>query len=318
MPLGNIIGFGSDGCNTMFGVKNSVVSRLKENFPGIIIQKCICHSLHLCASEACKVLPRHCEDLARNIYNYFKHSSKRQAQFAEFQEFYNVEPHTILRPSQTRWLSLNMVVNRIVEQWGPLQLYFTQEWVGHRLQSSETIANGLSDPKTKLFFYFLQWILPKFVELNAYFQNERVVITSLFSKMCETFRAIVLCYLKPNYVHKTDLSEIDLNNNSNFINLNEIYLGVRVLENINLLNDTQKDDFYIRCQRVLIVAATEIRKRFVFKDNILSQIGIFEPSYSKPKPTSIITLINALPRILKREDTDQKQKIDDQWRLYSN
>ena len=59
MPLGNIIGFGSDGCNTMFGAKNSVVSRLTVNFPGLIIQKCICHSLHLCASEACKVLPRH-------------------------------------------------------------------------------------------------------------------------------------------------------------------------------------------------------------------------------------------------------------------
>ncbi|XP_050311331.1 E3 SUMO-protein ligase KIAA1586-like [Anthonomus grandis grandis] len=117
LPLENIIGFGSDGCNTMFGSKNSVVTRLELNFPGIVIQKCICHSLHLCASEACKVLPRHCEDLARNIFSFFKHSSKRQAQLLEFQEFCQVEPHKILRPSQTRWFSLLMVVNRIIEQW---------------------------------------------------------------------------------------------------------------------------------------------------------------------------------------------------------
>lgn len=74
IPFENWVGFGSDGCNTMFGEHNSVVSRLILNFPGIIIQKCICHSLHLCASEACKVLPRYCEDLAREIYSFFKNS----------------------------------------------------------------------------------------------------------------------------------------------------------------------------------------------------------------------------------------------------
>nr|CAH7749980.1 unnamed protein product [Callosobruchus chinensis] len=72
IPPDNIIGFASDGCNVMMGSKNSVASRFRENFKGIIILKCICHPLHLCASEACKNLPRTPEDLARNIYNFFK------------------------------------------------------------------------------------------------------------------------------------------------------------------------------------------------------------------------------------------------------
>ncbi|CAH1736168.1 unnamed protein product [Aphis gossypii] len=58
VPLENVTGFASDGCNTMMGQWNSVSSRFKEDFPGVMIQKCICHSLALCASEACKVLPR--------------------------------------------------------------------------------------------------------------------------------------------------------------------------------------------------------------------------------------------------------------------
>ncbi|CAH1984317.1 unnamed protein product [Acanthoscelides obtectus] len=57
IPFQNIIGFGSDGCNTMFGANNSVVSRLKLNLLGIIVQKCICHSLHLCASGLVKFCP---------------------------------------------------------------------------------------------------------------------------------------------------------------------------------------------------------------------------------------------------------------------
>lgn len=58
IPLENVIGFAYDGCNTMMGQWNSVSSRFKEDFPGVMIQKCICHLLALCASEACKVLPR--------------------------------------------------------------------------------------------------------------------------------------------------------------------------------------------------------------------------------------------------------------------
>lgn len=69
VPLTNIIGFATDGCNVMMGAHNSVSSRLRNDLPGIKIFKCICHSMHLCTSEACKQLPRRCEDLARNIYS---------------------------------------------------------------------------------------------------------------------------------------------------------------------------------------------------------------------------------------------------------
>lgn len=57
VPLKNMIGFGSDGCNVMMGDNDSVKTRLMLDFPGIIITKCVCHSAHLCASEACKQLP---------------------------------------------------------------------------------------------------------------------------------------------------------------------------------------------------------------------------------------------------------------------
>jgi hypothetical protein len=72
VTLDDLIGFGADGCNTMMGEFNSFASRLQSSCPGIKVFKCICHSLHLCASQACKQLPEKCEILARNIYNFFK------------------------------------------------------------------------------------------------------------------------------------------------------------------------------------------------------------------------------------------------------
>lgn len=123
IPIKNIVGFGSDGCNVMMGCKNSVASRLKDECPGIVIMKCICHSAHLCASEACRTLPRRCEDLARNTHNFMKCSSKRQAQLLQFQAFLDLKQHKMLHPSQTRWLSLAAVVSRILQQWEALKLY---------------------------------------------------------------------------------------------------------------------------------------------------------------------------------------------------
>lgn len=135
---------------------------MKIEFPGIFIMKCVCHSAHLCASESCKRLPRSCEDLARNIFNFLKSSSKRQCEFSQFQTFLNLDPHKILHPSQTQWLSLTAVVDRVIEQWDALRLYFLDTVLVQRLLSTEHILAALNDPFMKLFYYFLQWALPKF------------------------------------------------------------------------------------------------------------------------------------------------------------
>lgn len=110
-----MIGFGADGCSVMMGVHNSVSSRFRSDSPGLLVIKSVCHSAHLCASEACKSLPR-CEDLAREVNNLFKCSSKRQSDYKQFQAFCYIKPHKIRLPSQTRWLSLVVVVQRLLEQ----------------------------------------------------------------------------------------------------------------------------------------------------------------------------------------------------------
>ena len=85
---------------------------------------CICHSAHLCASHACEKLPHTAEELLCDVYNYFSYSAKRQGVFKAIQSFAEVEPHKLLRPCQTRWLSLRACVSRVIEQRDVLILYF--------------------------------------------------------------------------------------------------------------------------------------------------------------------------------------------------
>jgi hypothetical protein len=110
----------------------------------------------LCASEACKQLPRSCQDFARNVYSFFKFSAKRQSEFVQFQKFVEVDEHKLLHPSATRWLSLEAVVNRILEQWPALTLYFNEKWLDQKLIATEQIYKCLNDPFMKLYFLFLK------------------------------------------------------------------------------------------------------------------------------------------------------------------
>lgn len=106
-----------------------------------------------------------CEDLARNVYNHLKSSAKRQSNLMMFQKYLELKPHKILHPSQTRWLSLVAVVERLLEQWEALKLYFNDTYLSEKLIITEHIFHALHDPFIKLYYLFLEWALPKFTRL---------------------------------------------------------------------------------------------------------------------------------------------------------
>lgn len=324
IPVLNIIGFASDGCNVMMGAHNSVASRFRQQCPGIFIMKCVCHSAHLCASEACKVLPRRCEDLAREIFNHFKCSSKRQCELVQFQTFLELKPHKILHPSQTRWLSLANVVSRILEQWEALKLYFSDIWLSEKVVSAELIFNSLHNPFIKVYYLFLEWVLPKFTKFNAFFQSDKVVITELHDKVCLLYKELLFSFMQREYVVKTDLERVNPSREDKYLKDTEMYLGLGVRSELDKIdskeNRLELSDFYKRCQDFLRVACMEIKKRYDFSDKIIPQLGCFIPenamsnSYREAIP-SLYSLIAELPLIVSPDDKSLIQRLDDQWRI---
>ena len=77
IPLKNIIGFSSDTTNVMVGEHNSVFAHLKTDCPEVACIKCSCHIIHLAASKACLKLPKHVEDMLRNVGSHFSRSYGR-------------------------------------------------------------------------------------------------------------------------------------------------------------------------------------------------------------------------------------------------
>ncbi|KAK3863207.1 hypothetical protein Pcinc_030997 [Petrolisthes cinctipes] len=85
-------GLATDGCNTMVGAHNSVISRFRELNPNITHIKCICHSLQLCTSYAMKKLPPHLEFMVAETHRYFANSTLRQQKYVALYATINLLP----------------------------------------------------------------------------------------------------------------------------------------------------------------------------------------------------------------------------------
>lgn len=209
-----------------------------------------------------------------------------------------------------------MVVNRMVEQWDALLLYFTNNVAEHRLQSSEMILHQLQNLQSRLFFYFLQFILPKFSLLNEFFQSEKVLLACVFKKYCESYKELLLLFMNAKYVNTNNLHDINPEDSEKYLPLNNLYLGVKVLNDIDKISSDLKYDFLFRCRKFLITACVQLKQRFDFRDDcFLNKISIFDLKNNECKNIhSLFQILKLFPRIVDLNDLNGLQKIDNQWR----
>ena len=145
LPWTKVTGYASDGENLMQEKNDSVLTRMKGVAPGLFVVKCYCHTFHLIAEHASKALSKTADQLIHDVYNYFKSSPNRQNSYAEFQSFLELYIQRILKPCQTRWLSVAKCVERILEQWPALELYYVAEADENKLPQADRILPGRQD-----------------------------------------------------------------------------------------------------------------------------------------------------------------------------
>ena len=319
IPCENMIGFASDTTNVMFGAHHSVVTLLKEKIPNLFVMRCLCHSAHLCASHACERLPRTVEDLVRDIYSFFSHSAKRLAEFERFQHFAQTEPHKILKPAQTRWLSLQMCVARILEQWSALELFFVNAAQRDRLVAAENVSNALKSPIFKMYFQFLDYVLPKFTSFNKLFQSERPNIHCLTQELVSLYKSLLSCYLTNAYIKSQPLARLDPTSKDHMLPLTNMYMGHSVANSLakpEIL--TMREDvrgFLEHCQLFYIEAALQVKQRFPIVDPVISSLSVLDPdALSTTQCSTILDVASKFPNVIAPSDL---QKLDDEWRVLS-
>ena len=320
--MNNIIGYSSDTTNVMFGENNSVSQPLKSEVPFVQLVKCSCHLIHLVSSYAALKLPKSLEDLCRDVFNHFHCSSKRQAVYKEFQNFFNVEPLKLLGPGQTRWLSLQACVNRILEQFEALKHYFTLVTNEDPTHSNDRIHKSLNNKFMLAYLEFLSYQLERFNSFNLLFQSAKPLLHGLKNEVESLIKSIASDFMVIDYVKKTTATAIDPTCIRFQVPLKQIYLGMAATATLHEMeaghpqNARPQDfeKFRTDCKNFFVEAILQIQKRFDLDAEIHTIIQCIVPANAASStPPSLGPICQQLPYLKEWLDTSV---LDREWRLH--
>lgn len=319
--LNNFVGFSSDTTNVMVGEYHSVFSLLKEEFPHIVCVRCSCHMAHLATSKACLKLPRHVEDLLRNIGSHFNRSALRRQKFKEFQHFFQVEIHKILSPALTRWLSIKECVDRVLEQYEPLKAYLTESVFEDPSVTTDNMLETMRNPFTKVYLEFMSYTLGLMTEFNLLFQSEKPLLFKVKPETETLLKTLCSNFINISIVKNKDIHKLNHENPSNFVPLENIYLGVLATDSFQDLKKKTNierhdlDSFLKTILSFYIELVKNIKDRFRFEDPIFKITEIIDPKTAQSFETK--SLKHILDRFPILKDHVDIQALDNEWRRHA-
>ena len=280
LNYGNLVGVGSDGANVMMGRRNSVLSRLKDKQPSLIVYHCNCHLAALIANHACSVLPDYLDDITIQTWYYFQKSPKRLRVFENYQDFTESKPHKLLKAGQTRWLSLELCVNRLLEQYEALLSYFRS--TDESSTMVQRIVTGLEKPLTKAYLMFLSDSLPIINNFNKVMQKRSPTIHYLYNEISSFVKKMLLRFLIPTSVQSVvNLTALDIKNNSLYLPLSQVFIGEKVKQLFssedNDISTAEMNKFKETCRDFWIKGSEYALKKLPLNDVLLKNLQWLTP-----------------------------------------
>jgi len=143
----------------MVSINNGVYIKILSEVPTLIHIPCVCHSLQLAVSAAANdTLPRNIEYLITETYNWFAHSTLRQAEYKNLYKVINDNhsPLKIVKACNTRWLSIETAVSSIIKQWVELKTLFNIARNKEKCYNAKILFQMYNDNNNFAYLTFLQ------------------------------------------------------------------------------------------------------------------------------------------------------------------
>ncbi|XP_023941123.2 uncharacterized protein LOC112048021 [Bicyclus anynana] len=314
-----MVRIGVDGANVMVGKHNSVTSIFKKELPDLIIVKCVCHSLHLCAEKAAESLPRQLEFLVRESHNWFSYSPKRLEYYRTLYETMNNnnDPKKIQGLSGTRWLARYHAIKTILEQWKELKLLFSIAKSDDKCFMAEQLYDIMRRHPFKALLIFLQNELKHVIQLNLLFQTNNVEPNKLFEDLFLLYKNLLKRLIVPSQLEKLVDSElIEFNFREHLMHTASMYFGFDFHSISRELEEKDLLDVRERCKNFLCSLAEQIQKRLPDNLSLLKTVADLHPrvATSQVKP-DIKPLLNYIQRT---HVYGKKNDIESEWYQLSN
>lgn len=213
--------------------------------------------------------------------------------------------------------SIQAAVDRVLQNWEALILFFTHECFEDDLPATQAILNQLKNPIFKVYYTFLSYILESVNRLNREFQAEKPQLHLLLKRVSDLFRNILRNYVKKEYLDRVPIKNIEVADPRNFIALEKIYFGAKaeILMSNENIDRNELHNFRVHALGFYVMLAEQIKRRFNFDDPVLSFVSYFNPRIVLSGEISSIATqaLKFFPHLV-----DDIEKLNSEWRLLSD
>ena len=218
-------------------------------------------------------------------------------------------------------MSVKQCVDRILEQYEPLKAYFTGVCFEDPSYTTQAIEETMQNSFTKIYLEFMSYILGVLCDFNVLFQGEESLLYKLKPEVEKILKDVCMNFMQTKYVKNASILTVEHTDQSLYLPITEIYLGISVSESIKDLQqdaDVPENDinyFFQSIQNFYIELVTIIKDKFDFTDVIFDIISVVDPAVAQE--FKIKSLQNVLVRFPILKSYLDPQELDNEWRKHS-
>jgi len=192
---------------------------MREKLPDIWSIHDVPHCCNLIADFAAKTIPIDIELLVKDIFNHFSQSPKRNSAWLSLQDELNIKPYKMIKHADTRWLTLEKCLDRLIERWEQLKVYFDEYG-----NDAQHITQNLKKPQNLIYLKLVRVLVKKINYLNLAMQQDFLQITNLHKSIRDLYNHFLNHVLRENLHIENKLTLPHRNMELDKVTIDEQYL----------------------------------------------------------------------------------------------
>ena len=296
--------------------------------PLIDLGTCSLHPVHTAFRKGVEGLPFDVEHFVTDVYQWFKLSSARREDYQQVQteDLEECVGKFFLKPVSSRWLYLEPVCRRVIEQYEALKKYFITNlrmtgMIPSTASRYKRIKECLEDDTTLVYLHFVAYLAASLSQFMKLFQTDEPLVHVLYDKVNELTRACLRKFLKPEVVdgkEGADLIAVDCEKADNWLPRNEMEIGSGTKRVLASKADDKKKTVRLAFRKCLKTMAVYLRDHLPVNNVVLRDLRCLHPQFRKAEGgrAAVGRLCQHMRKVTK---TDQLcDTVCSEWLLYAS